>query len=137
MFSNKKSLILSIFFSCISIALQIMPNNTKLTKITKSNFITEVLHTKSFVILDVFAPWCQPCQQMNPIIDKLAQEFPNIKFATINVDEESELAAALEVATVPTFIIFYQGKFVTGFAGQKSYDDFKKIITSILYQKSK
>lgn len=117
--------------------LQIMPHNPKLTKITKANFIAEVLQNKSFVIIDVFAPWCKPCQNMSPIFDKLTEEYPNIKFATINIDEEEELATALEVTTVPTFIIFHQGKFVTGFVGRKSYDEFKKIINSVLLKKSK
>lgn len=134
---HKKSLLLSTLFAFLSISLQIIANDTKLLKITKANFVTEVLHSKALVILDVFAPWCHPCQQMKPVIEKLVQDFPNVKFATINVDEESELATALEVTSVPTFIIFYQGKFVAGFAGQKTYDDFKKIILQYVFQKSK
>lgn len=134
---NRKSLFLYALLTCVSINQQIISNDATLTKVTKENFIKEVLQSNSTVIVSITAPWCQPCQQMMPIVEKLVQEFPNIKFVTINVDQESELTTALEVTTVPSFIIFYQGKLVTAFAGQKSYDDFKKIILLSLSRKSK
>lgn len=134
---SKKSLLLYSLLSLATISHQAFSHDTKFVKITKNNFITDVLQSKTPVIIKVFAAWCQPCKQMTPILEKLAEEFPNIKFATINVDEERELVAALEISSVPTFIIVHQGKFITGFAGQKSYDDFKKIIMQYLFPKSK
>lgn len=131
------SKILSIIFFCFSIVPEIVPSSTKLTVVTKNNFLAEVIQSKNPVILDIFAPWCQPCLEMTPVLEKLAQEFPNIKFATINAPEESEITEALGVESVPSFVVFYQGKIVTAFVGQKNYNDFKKIIVELLASKLK
>jgi len=128
---QQKSLSLLTFFACILFSLPIQPIATNITKINKNNFLSEVLQSKNLVVIHVFAPWCQACQQMSPIVEKLSLEFPNTKFVSINVDEETELAKALEIAVIPTFFFFYQNKVISGFTGQKSYEDFKNIILHI------
>ncbi|MFI5333200.1 MAG: thioredoxin [Candidatus Babeliales bacterium] len=73
--------------------------------ITKENFEKEIVQSKLPIIIDVFATWCGPCQQMMPIFHELEQELGNqYKFAKINVDEARELSIQYGVTSVPTFI---------------------------------
>ena len=73
--------------------------------ITKDNFEKEITQSKLPIIIDVFATWCGPCQQMMPIFAELEQEMGDrYKFAKINVDEARELSIQYGVTSVPTFI---------------------------------
>lgn len=73
--------------------------------VTKENFEKEIAHSKLPVIIDVFATWCGPCQQMMPIFQELEGELGDrYKFAKINVDEARELSIQYGVTSVPTFI---------------------------------
>ena len=73
--------------------------------VTKDNFEKEIAQSKLPVIIDVFATWCGPCQQMMPIFQELENEMGNrYKFAKINVDEARELSIQYGVTSVPTFI---------------------------------
>lgn len=73
--------------------------------ITKDNFEKEIAQSTLPVIIDVFATWCGPCQQMMPIFHELEQEMgTRYKFAKINVDEARELSIQYGVTSVPTFI---------------------------------
>jgi thioredoxin 1 len=73
--------------------------------ITKDNFEHEVTQSKLPVVLDVYATWCGPCLQMEPIFEELELEYGNkYKFVKLNVDESRELAINYGVTAVPTFI---------------------------------
>lgn len=73
--------------------------------ITQENFEQEIAQSSKPVILDVYATWCGPCQQMVPIFDELEKELGDTyKFAKLNVDEARELAIKYGVTSVPTFI---------------------------------
>ncbi len=78
--------------------------------VSSANFATEVEQSKGFVIVDVFAEWCQPCKKMKPIFEALSSEYPNIKFVKINSDEAKEITKNLKVTGLPTFIFFKDGK---------------------------
>jgi thioredoxin 1 len=73
--------------------------------INQANFESEVAHASKPVVLDVYATWCGPCQQMNPILDELEQEMGNTYiFAKLNVDEARDIAIKYGVTSVPTFL---------------------------------
>lgn len=79
--------------------------------VTKENHKTAVLDSSKPVILDVFAIWCGPCQQMRPIIEELErEEAENYVFAELNVDESRELAIQYGVTSIPTFIFIKDGQ---------------------------
>ncbi len=100
--------------------------------VTKENFDTEVLKSNKPVIIDVFASWCGPCQQMMPIIEELEQEHANFKFVTLNVDEARELSIKYGVISVPTFLFIKNGEVVGKETGYMSKDQFTEKMEAAL-----
>lgn len=79
--------------------------------INKNNF-NEVLESDKKVLLDFFASWCGPCRMLSPVIDKIADEHPEILVGKINVDEEEELAMKFGVSSIPALFVIENGKIV-------------------------
>ena len=88
-------------------------------KITKENFQAEVLEAKETVLVDFWASWCGPCKMIGPIIDQIAEERSDVKVCKINVDEEQELAVQFKVMSIPTLLVFKDGKVVNQSLGAK------------------
>ncbi len=86
--------------------------------LNKNNF-NLARESEKTVLLDFFAPWCGPCRTLLPIVEKIADENPDIFVAKINVDEEPELAGAFEVSVVPTLVIMKNGEEVDRIVGVK------------------
>lgn len=73
--------------------------------ITQQNFEQEITQSTQPIIIDVYATWCGPCQQMSPIIDELEQEMgSNYKFVKLNVDDARDISIRYGVTSIPTFI---------------------------------
>lgn len=92
---------------------------------TDQNFKKEVLKSEMAVLVDFWAPWCGPCQMAGPIIEDLAKEYEGkIKVGKLNVDESPQTAAKYGVMSIPTMILFKEGKEVgrkIGFEGKEGY----------------
>jgi len=102
-------------------------------KITKENFEAEVLNSDKPVLVDFWASWCGPCRMVSPIIDKLAEEYEGqITVGKVNVDDEGALAAEFAIVSIPTIIIFKDGKEVKKLVGVKSADDYADEIDAVL-----
>lgn len=92
-------------------------------KLNSENFENEVLKYDGEVIVDFFATWCGPCQMQSPIIDEIAKETTpsnenhNLKIGKIDVDEAPEIAEKYDVMSIPTIIIFNNGKVKKEFVG--------------------
>lgn len=79
--------------------------------LTRKNFEEELLKSDIPVLVDFWAPWCGPCKSMMPIVERIAEEnIGKIKVGKVNVDEESELAEKFNIMSIPTFIVFKEGK---------------------------
>ena len=85
----------------------------KPVNVTKANFESEVLNYNGTVLVDFWASWCGPCRMLSPIVDQIAEENPEIKVAKVNVDDDGELAAQFSVMSIPTLIVFRNGKAVS------------------------
>lgn len=104
-----------------------------LVTLNKNNFEEEVTKASKPVVVDFWASWCGPCQMLSPIIDNLAAEYEGkLKFCKVNVDEEAELAAANAIVSIPTIIIFKNGKVVERLVGARSQDEFEDILDNYI-----
>ena len=87
--------------------------------ITKENFAHEVLQSEKPVLLDFWASWCGPCRMLSPIVDEVAEERGDVKVGKVNVDEQPELAGEFGVMSIPTLLVFEQGKLVRQAVGAR------------------
>lgn len=89
------------------------------------NFEENVLKSSLPVLVDFWAPWCGPCQMAGPVIEELAKENEGkIKVGKVNVDESPQIAAKFGIMSIPTVILFKEGKEISrkvGFEGKESY----------------
>lgn len=95
-------------------------------KITTAEFENEVLNAKETVIVDFFATWCGPCKMLSPVLDEFSEKHPEIKIVKIDVDEETPLAIKFGVASIPTLILFKNGKAVNTKLGYMTLDQVEK-----------
>ena len=86
--------------------------------VTQSNFKTEVLQSKTPVIVDFWATWCAPCRAVAPILDELAEAYRGkVSVGKVNVDEHPEIAAQFGILNIPTLIFFKAGQEVDRVVG--------------------
>ena len=81
-----------------------------LIKVNNENFEAEVLKSTKKVLIDFNADWCGPCRMLGPIIEELSEEKENIKFVSINIDENDELAMNYQVSSIPCLVLIENGK---------------------------
>jgi thioredoxin len=86
--------------------------------ITDQTFEREVLQAKGRpVLVDCWAPWCGPCRVISPVLDQLAAESQNYRIAKLNVDENPQTASHFKIASIPTMLIFKDGKLIDRLIG--------------------
>lgn len=96
-------------------------------ELNKDNFKSEVLENEGTVLVDFWAPWCGPCKAMGPVVEELSNEM-DIKCTKLDIDNAGEIAGEYEVMSIPTFIIFKNGKELNRGVGSMSKESLKKII---------
>jgi thioredoxin 1 len=98
--------------------------------LTDANFEEEVLKSDKLIFVDFWAPWCGPCQLMGPIVDELAQEYEgkNIAMGKCNVDENPNTAAQYDIMSIPTFLLFKDGKMIDQVVGAVQKEKLKEMI---------
>ena len=78
--------------------------------VTKETFQKEVLQSDKPVLVDFWATWCGPCRMVGPILDEIAEEREDVKVCKIDVDAQSELATEYGIMSIPTLMVFENGK---------------------------
>ena len=100
---------------------------------TDQNFDAEVLKSETPVVVDFWAPWCGPCKIVSPIIEELAVDYSGkVKVGKLNVDENPNTAGGYNVMSIPTIMLFKDGKPLKSVIGAQSKDNFKKAIDEML-----
>ena len=85
--------------------------------LTQENFQTEVLDAKGTILVDFWAAWCGPCRMLSPVVDEVAAELSGVKVGKVNIDEQPDLAAQFDVMSIPTLVVFKDGKAVNQSVG--------------------
>jgi thioredoxin 1 len=89
--------------------------------VTDASFKTDVLEAGLPVLVDFWAPWCGPCRAVAPVLDQLDAELAGrLKIVKMNVDENQQIPGALGVRSIPTLVVFKDGKAVQGAVGALS-----------------
>ena len=87
--------------------------------INLKNFSQEVLNSDKPVLLDFWAPWCGPCRMVVPLVERIAEERPDIKVGKINIDEEFDLASQFGISSIPTLVVMKNGRVVRQASGAR------------------
>lgn len=104
-----------------------------MVELTKENFDGEVIKSELPYLVDFWASWCGPCRMVSPIIDEISEEYAGkINVGKVNVDEQGALASEFAIVSIPTIMIFKNGKVVEKIVGARSKDDFCDIIDNLL-----
>ncbi len=92
-----------------------------LKKLNKDNFITEI--SSGTTLVDFYADWCGPCKMIAPIVEEISNERTDITVGKINVDSDPEIAIKYGVASIPTLIVFKNGKESGRIVGYRPKED--------------
>ena len=103
--------------------------------VDSSTFMDKVIkESKNIaIIVDFWAPWCEPCKQITPILEQLTAQYQGkAKLVKINIDENQQLAQQLNIQSIPTIMAFYEGQPINGFAGLKSPEEIKAFFDEVI-----
>ncbi len=93
------------------------------TILTNQNFNDEVLESDLPVLVDFWASWCGPCMMLAPTVEQIAKEYGDkYKVCKVNVDDEPDLAVKFGINTIPTLLVFKDGKLTETSVGVRTMD---------------
>jgi thioredoxin 1 len=97
--------------------------------VTDASFKNDVLDAELPVLVDFWAPWCGPCRVVAPVLEQLDDEMSGrLKIVKVNIDENQQVAGALGVRSIPTLVLFKDGKAVEGAIGALSKPEVERLV---------
>ncbi len=107
--------------------------NTKPIELNNSNFDEVVVNSDIPVIVDFWAPWCGPCKMMGPNFEKSASNFPlKTLFVKVNTEDEQNLGARFGIRSIPTLILFKEGKEVHRVSGALGENELNSLVKQFI-----
>ncbi len=98
-----------------------------------SNFDQAVLKSETPVLVDFWAPWCRPCLMLAPILDELAQDYSGkLTIARMDVDQSPKTASSYRIMSIPTMLLFKEGKPISNIVGFKPKEQLKQDLDAAL-----
>ncbi len=85
-----------------------------------------------WVLVDFWAPWCQPCKYQQPMLESLSEEIKNISFLKLNIDDNRYLSQQLSVRNIPTLILYHNNKEIKRYIGLQSKSQLSESLTKIV-----
>jgi len=108
-----------------------MASGKNVIEITDANFETEVMQSKTPVLLDFSATWCGPCKQLAPIVEKVADEsVGKYKVGAVDIDDSPAITQKFGIRGVPTVMVFKEGKVVGQHVGLTNKETLLKLLSS-------
>jgi thioredoxin 1 len=106
---------------------------SKPVEIDDAKFEESVLKADKPVLVDFWAPWCGPCRMVAPVVEELAEEYDGkMGFMKMNVDDSPKIASQYGIMSIPTLIIFKEGKPVSNIVGFRPKNELKKSLDEAL-----
>lgn len=96
-----------------------------------ADFEKEIINHKGYALVDFWATWCPPCRMMAPVLESAEQQLGDkINFVKVDVDEQQQLAAEFDIMSIPTLVVFKDGKPVKRMSGYRPLDTFVEELKS-------
>jgi len=101
--------------------------------VTDATWESEVIGATTPVVVDFWAVWCGPCRMIAPLVEELATEYEGkVKFSKLNVDENPEVSMKYEIRSIPTLLVFKDGKPVATIVGAVPKKQLQKEVEAVL-----
>ncbi len=104
-----------------------------IVELNDSSFDTEVINSEKPVLVDFWAPWCGPCKALGPVIEEISNDFVDrVKVGKVNVDENPEISMKFGIRSIPTLLVFKNGKLQDQIIGAVPKSEIEKALEKVV-----